>query len=93
MLTTHQARPVNVYATKIARIIPCLSKEDPTAQTGWCFEFEDGSEKRVRCDDGMLARLMPAVGDYLVTQEDGYEYFNPREVFERKYVPLGAQQS
>lgn len=34
---------------------------------------------------GMLARYTPLVGDYLVRQEDGYEYLNPKAVFERKY--------
>jgi hypothetical protein len=33
----------------------------------------------------MLARITPQVGDYLVIQEDGYEYLNPKDVFQRKY--------
>lgn len=36
----------------------------------------------------MLSRITPSVGDYLVIQEDGYEYLNPKEVFERKYSKL-----
>ena len=35
---------------------------------------------------------MPVAGDYVVTQEDGYQYLNPKEVFERKYSPVGAPQ-
>ena len=33
----------------------------------------------------MLARMTPQVGDYVVTQEHGYVYLNPKDVFERKY--------
>ena len=33
----------------------------------------------------MTARYQPKIGDYLVRAEDGYEYLNPANVFERKY--------
>ena len=33
----------------------------------------------------MLARYHPQIDDYLVIQEDGYTYVNPKSVFERKY--------
>ncbi|HKM79570.1 MAG TPA: hypothetical protein VJY15_01215 [Candidatus Acidoferrum sp.] len=33
----------------------------------------------------MCSRIRPQPGDYWVTQEDGYEYLNPKDVFERKY--------
>lgn len=36
----------------------------------------------------MLARYIPVAGDYVVRQSDGYEYINPKAVFERKYSPL-----
>lgn len=36
----------------------------------------------------MLARMIPEIGDYLVIQEDGYTYLNPKEVFERKYSKM-----
>jgi hypothetical protein len=39
---------------------------------------------------GMTARYWPKPGDYLVRQSDGYEYLNPREVFERKYSRVTA---
>jgi hypothetical protein len=42
----------------------------------------------VTLDSGMTARMVPAVGDYYVKQEDGYVYINPKYVFERKYRPL-----
>lgn len=39
-------------------------------------------------DHAMLARYTPAPGDYLVTQDDGYTYVNPKAVFERKYAKV-----
>lgn len=49
--------------------------------------------RRVATSDGqnrlatseMQARYIPKAGDYWVIQSDGYEYLNPKEVFERKY--------
>lgn len=35
----------------------------------------------------MMSRMTPRPGDYWVVQSDGYEYLNPRAVFERKYSP------
>ncbi len=40
----------------------------------------------------MIARMTPQVGDYLVIQEDGYEYLNPKEVFERKYSRVDSNE-
>jgi hypothetical protein len=34
----------------------------------------------------MCARMTPVQGDYWVIQPDGYEYLNPKEVFERKFI-------
>ena len=41
--------------------------------------------KKFTATRGMVARLIPMEGDYVVTQADGYVYLNPKEVFERKY--------
>lgn len=38
----------------------------------------------------MLSRMTPVVGDYVVTQDDGYQYLNPKDVFNRKYSPVTA---
>ena len=35
----------------------------------------------------MTARMKPTIGDYVVTQSDGYVYLNPRDVFLYKYHP------
>jgi hypothetical protein len=75
MKFTHIANPVVVRAVRI----------DPRIPTSWHFEFSDETEYWAKPDDPMLARYTPVVGDYLVTQEDGYAYFNPFEVFQRKY--------
>ena len=50
------------------------------------------SGRVIKADKGMLARYLPTEGDYFVTQEDGYEYVNPRLVFERKYSPFSDEQ-
>ncbi len=40
----------------------------------------------VACEHAMFARYTPVPGDFLVVQEDGYMYFTPKHVFERKYT-------
>jgi hypothetical protein len=85
MKFSHEANPVRVYARQIIKKIPTVGKSEPV-DTGWHFEFaEEDTDKWCLFTDPMLARYVPEVGDYLVTQEDGYEYFNPKDVFERKY--------
>lgn len=49
---------------------------------------QDG-ENRV-ASNGMISRYIPTDGDYWVIQSDGYEYLNPKDVFERKYSPVKA---
>lgn len=71
------ARPVTVEAKRIVDIWP-------GAPGGVRLELEDGST--FTPDQGMLARMTPTVGDYVVTQADGYVYLNPAHVFERKYL-------
>jgi hypothetical protein len=44
-------------------------------------------------DKGMLARYIPEPGDYWVRQADGYEYLNPKDVFEGKYELACAEGS
>lgn len=73
----YRANPVEVEAHKIVSV----SADKP------CHVALDNGENRT-VDDGMTARMWPLVGDYLVIQSDGYEYLNPRDVFERKYSPV-----
>lgn len=42
----------------------------------------------VKATAAQTARHTPVPGDYWVVQADGYEYINPRDVFERKYRPI-----
>lgn len=73
------ANPVEVEAKVITKV------EDGGPQTSGIFHLtlDDGS--KFDPDGGMTARMAPKVGDYVVTQSDGYIYLNPKEVFERKY--------
>jgi hypothetical protein len=55
-----------------------------------CLQLDNGEDFYPTVE--MLARITPQIGDYVVTQEDGYQYLNPKDVFERKYSevkPIG----
>lgn len=71
------ANPVRVQAFVITAV------EQPDRAGGIEIRLEDG--RKEFCDFGMTARYLPKEGDYLVIQQDGYKYLNPKEVFERKY--------
>ena len=55
-----------------------------------CLQLENGQDFHPTVE--MIARITPEVGDYLVIQEDGYEYLNPKEVFERKYSKVDSDE-
>src|SRR6185437_5845262 len=77
---THKANPVRVNARAVVEL---------TADThcgGFMAKLCDGS--RFHITAAMSVRHTPIVGDYIVTQEDGYVYVNPKDVFERKYSPI-----
>lgn len=75
MKATHIANPVRVRAWQIDRLekgefgTAALDAENH----GTCLTPEQ------------TVRYEPVPGDYVVTQEDGYVYVNPKDVFERKY--------
>lgn len=77
---THVANPVRVNARAIVEV----------ATDNHCHGFmatlSDGS--RFHITAAMSVRHTPVVGDYIVTQEDGYVYLNPKDVFERKYSAI-----
>ncbi len=75
----YQANPVIVDAFKIVSV---SSLQDDGSMS---IATDDGQNRQA--DAGMLARYHPVPGDYWVIQEDGYEYINPKDVFERKYSP------
>ena len=73
----YQANPVVVDAEIIVSVGPILPNGSMHVATS------DG-ENRVAPKE-MISRFIPGEGDYWVRQEDGYEYLNPKDVFERKY--------
>ena len=99
-MSKYIANPVEVDAFVIVDTNAWRSDRDradstQTVQTLW-IKLEDGRMlDRSKLPLGeMTARMWPKVGDYLVIQSDGYQYLNPKEVFERKYrrVELDAHQ-
>jgi len=82
------ANPIQVEAFAIVGIVAVADMDER-------FRRERGRSSGVALvlDDGtlalptpeMMARMTPAVGDYWVVQDDGYNYLNPKAVFERKY--------
>lgn len=79
MQTTHIARPIGVSAAQISGI-QSITEGVMLALVGQDVEHF--------ANHAMLARYTPVPGDYLVTQDDGYTYVNPKDVFERKYAKV-----
>lgn len=77
---THTANPVAV----VARAILVVS----TITEGMMLALDDTTS--FFASNAMLSRYTPMAGDYLVTQDDGYQYVNPKAVFERKYAAIDA---
>lgn len=75
------ANPVKVDAFKIIAI-----REEDDLKGGMERVAVLENDDMIVLTEGMTARYSPVEGDYLVRQQhDGYEYLNPKEVFERKY--------
>lgn len=81
----YQGKPVIVDAW------PIRSVGDLAADGTRRIVLSDGRESIATPE--MLARMSPLVGDYLVRQDDGYEYLNPAAVFQRKYSALGFERA
>lgn len=75
----YQAKPVIVDAFRI------VGMQYPL-EGGTLLSLENG--KLFTASKEMTARMTPAIGDFVVWQEDGYAYLNRKAVFERKYAPL-----
>jgi hypothetical protein len=80
---THVANPVRVEAAVIVDVD--ITGPVPDCGVDVIVSLADGTQKDVHLSDEMVSRFIPGPGDYLVTQEDGYQYINPKAVFERKY--------
>jgi hypothetical protein len=81
MQPTHIANPVRVIAAVILELSNAGAHDT-------VLRLSDG--RNYTAGPEMTARHFPQAGDYLVTQEDGYEYLNPKNVFERNYSPIDA---
>ena len=88
MQATHKANPVSVNATRILEVTDVTDRRPGYGQSSpdLMLRLEDG--RNYKANMSMTSRLVPVAGDYLVTQEDGYEYLNPKDVFERKYSAI-----
>jgi hypothetical protein len=75
----YKANPIIVDGFKITAI------GNLTQNGNMLITTDDGLTRQA--DAPMLSRIIPTIGDYWVIQEDGYEYLNPKAVFERKYSP------
>ena len=86
------ANPVEVEAFKIVATNGYDRETNPAGvQAVQCLWVDLENGKRLDQINSplveMTARMWPKVGDYLVIQADGYQYLNPKDVFERKYRP------
>lgn len=79
----YRANPVEVEAFEIISVAPIKN-----ADGSLNLALANGTNVIAHPD--MLARIMPALGDYWVIQEDGYVYLNPAAVFLRKYAPIAG---
>lgn len=79
-MAKYVGNPVEVDALSITEILSTLPDGSIECR------LEDGSA--FQATPAMTARMTPSVGDYVVTQADGYVYLNPKAVFERKYHVL-----
>lgn len=84
---THVANPVRVIAHQIVDIEVLQSELVKAVDVR--VTLDNGTKTNISAE--MRARYEPVIGDYLVEQEDGYLYVNPREVFERKYNAIGQK--
>jgi hypothetical protein len=81
----YKANPIIVDAQKIEKIT--LGKDASTPPE---LLLENGDKYTPNWD--MLSRIKPVVGDYVVTQPDGYIYLNPAKVFESKYTAIDIRK-
>lgn len=81
------ANPVEVQYAVITEIVGDRSPDFMIVTLDW-----GDHQHQQMLSRGQLARFVPHMGDYFVRQSDGYEYLNPREVFERKYHPVRTRE-
>lgn len=82
----YKANPVIVDAFTIVSIETVPDADPPLRRR---IATDDGQNREATPE--MQSRYIPLVGDYWVIQDDGYEYLNPKAVFERKYSILTGE--
>ena len=85
----YRANPVIVKALKILKVTK-LSEPD---RLGIIYGLDLEGGETFKTSIEMTARMLPLEGDYVVWQEDGYVYLNPKAVFEKKYSPVAVVNS
>ena len=88
MQYTHIANPVRAVGTRILDVTDITTREEGCGQSCPDLMLRLADGRNYKADTSMTCRYVPVPGDYLVRQEDGYEYLNPKDVFERKYREL-----
>lgn len=88
---THIANPVRVRGIRIEEVTDLTDRTDGKGQSHPDVMLRLADGENYRADSSMTSRYIPVAGDYLVCQEDGYTYLNPKDVFERKYRVIGAE--
>lgn len=82
------ANPVKVKASQILGVEPITGEAAKPGQFMLTLDAMNEKEQHLTfvATPEMCARMTPVPGDYLVEQEDGYIYLNPKAVFEKKYA-------
>ena len=93
MQFTHIANPVAVTAFRIEEVTDITNREPGCGQSSPELMLRLANGINYRADIAMTARYVPVPGDYVVRQADGYEYLNPKDVFERKYSKIHGDSS
>ena len=78
-MPVYEANPVRAQAWKIDEV------GEPRRDGSMVCWISSLPDKCFIATAEMLSRMTPKAGDYVVRQEDGYQYLNPKDVFERKY--------
>lgn len=79
-MAKYVANPVEVDAWKI------VGMSGRRCDGGYDVALDSGQDYIITA--AQSSRMIPGVNDYLVRQPDGYEYLNPKHVFESKYRPI-----
>ena len=74
-MAVYKANPIEVTAQVIKKVT--------LHEKGMQLDLENGDT--FIATPAMTARMTPIPGDYVVTHPDGYEYLNPKDVFEANY--------